>query len=231
MKHCYGFSILILLLSSCGIIEKSSRHDFQSGFYKFNSPLSECQRVYVEAGDRITAYGVQGKNAQKKPLIDISLQQRDSICHYPVRFSRNSMDIDFTSVLFKFRPSVSQLPPQLSTEFNASVYAGWRHDNYYIKTKADPLGRCNYTVVNRGYDFGVFVGPGSTVIGPFSTKNLVTDEYNGFVLQYGVAGFLESGFASFGISVGMDKLIGPDRKRWIYHNRPWIGFMVGVALN
>ena len=231
MKYIYSLLSIMLLLCSCTVIEKSSRHDFQSGFYKCRGAESDCRKVYVETGDKITGYCIKGKMADEKPSFEISLHKQDSVCRYPLKFSRKSLDIDFTTVLFKFRPSIFHLPPQLSTDFNASIYAGWRHDNYFVKAISDPLGKCSNTVINRGYDFGVFAGPESTVIGPFSTKNLVTDEYNGFVLQYGVAGFLESGVASFGLSVGMDRLVGPDSKQWIYQNKPWIGFMVGVALN
>jgi hypothetical protein len=51
------------------------------------------------------------------------------------------------------------------------------------------------------------------------------------VLQFGVASFLESNVASFGIAAGFDYLCSPDIKVWIYNNRPWIGFIIGLALN
>ena len=231
MKYHLLFSVLIILLGSCGIIEKSSRHDFQTGFYNYSSNFVQHQKVYVESGEKIIAYPIQGKIAAKEPLFDISLQGSDSVCLAPIKFSKNSLDIDFTTVLFKFRPSIYHLPAQLNTDFNASIYAGWRHDNYYLRIKSDPKGQCSNTLVNRGYDFGLFAGPGGTTVGPFSTRNAVSNEYNGFIIQYGLAGFLESNMASFGISAGMDRLFSPDNKYWIYRNKPWIGFMVGIALN
>ncbi|MBK7094557.1 MAG: hypothetical protein IPH57_05715 [Saprospiraceae bacterium] len=50
-------------------------------------------------------------------------------------------------------------------------------------------------------------------------------------MQIGLAGFLESNAASFGISYGYDYLLNRDKKIWIYQNQPWIGFIVGIALN
>jgi hypothetical protein len=84
---------------------------------------------------------------------------------------------------------------------------------------------------NRGFDFGVFAGPGTTLISPFTTQNKRADEYNGMIFQTGIAGFIESNIASFGLAVGYDYLLNPDRKIWIYTDKPWVGFVVGIALN
>ena len=49
------------------------------------------------------------------------------------------LKVDITTILFKYRPSVYELPPQLIYDFNVALYAGWRHDNYHIKVRKDPL--------------------------------------------------------------------------------------------
>jgi hypothetical protein len=85
--------------------------------------------------------------------------------------------------------------------------------------------------MNLGYDFGVFAGPGVTLINPLTTLNRVTEEYSGMIMQMGIAGFIESNMASFGLSLGFDTLLNPDRKIWIYNKKLWIGFVVGIALN
>jgi hypothetical protein len=51
------------------------------------------------------------------------------------------------------------------------------------------------------------------------------------IIQAGFAGFLETNMASFGLAVGLDHLLSPDRNVWIYNRKPWLGFVVGVALN
>ena len=112
-----------------------------------------------------------------------------------------------------------------------ALYVGWRYDYYHITSKRDPLGRSYHKISNRGYDFGFFAGPGTTLISPFTTQNKKTDEYSGMIIQTGIAGFIESNVASFGLAIGYDYLLNPDRKIWIYNNKPWIGFVVGIALN
>lgn len=94
-----------------------------------------------------------------------------------------------------------------------------------------PLGRTSRRITRRGYDFGVFAGPGTTLNSPFTTQNNRTDEYNGIIIQTGIAAFLESNVASFGFAIGLDYLMNSDRDVWIYTHKPWIGFIVGVALN
>ena len=141
------------------------------------------------------------------------------------------LKVDISTILFKYRPSVYKLPPQLITDFNVVLFAGWRHDDYHIKVRKDPLGNYHNEIINRGYDFGNFAGPGTTLISPFTTQNSLSDEYNGFIFQFGVAGFIESNVASFGIATGLDYLLSPDRKIWIYNKKPWVGFIIGIALN
>jgi hypothetical protein len=46
-----------------------------------------------------------------------------------------------------------------------------------------------------------------------------------------MAGFLETKFVSFGLGAGFDALLTSDKKAWIYHNKLWFGFVVGIALN
>jgi hypothetical protein len=99
------------------------------------------------------------------------------------------------------------------------------------RVKTDPLGKRYHKMSNWGYDFGFFTGPGSTQISPFTTNNQITDEYSGLIIQTGFAGFIESNVASFGISIGVDYLMNSDRDVWIYTNKPWVGFIVGIALN
>ncbi len=76
-----------------------------------------------------------------------------------------------------------------------------------------------------------FAGPGTTNINPFTTNNRTTNEYSGMIIQTGIAGFLESNMASFGVAVGLDYLLNSDREIWIYNNKLWVGFILGVALN
>jgi hypothetical protein len=50
-------------------------------------------------------------------------------------------------------------------------------------------------------------------------------------IQTGVAAFIESNMASFGLALGWDYLLNRDKAIWIYQTKPWVGFVVGIALN
>lgn len=218
-------------LYSCSVIEKSSMHGFESDYYTFSSKEEGKREVYADlTDDRIDVYLTPDKKLGDL-MIKIPFSSTDSLSDGSIKFSKRSLDIDITTILFKFRPSVYNLPPQLTTDFNVALYAGWRHDDYHIKTRRDPLANYNSRIVNRAYDFGIFAGPGTTLVSPFTTRNTFSDEYNGFMLQFGLAGFLESNVASFGIATGLDYLLSSDRKIWIYNNKLWVGFIIGIALN
>lgn len=221
-----------VFLTSCNTLEKVSMHGFNSGYYKLESKEKRDQNVYVEVTDeKIDVYQQTNKQPDANAFLTISLKPSDSIQISPVVFKKESLDVDITAILLKYRPSVQGLPGQMTTDFNIGLYGGWRHDSYKIVNSIDPLGKNHQKINNWGYDFGLFAGPGATIISPFSTKNKVIDEYSGMIIQTGIAGFLESNIASFGIAVGFDSLLNSDREVWIYDQKPWVGFIVGIALN
>jgi hypothetical protein len=223
---------LIVFLTSCNTLEKSSMHGFNSGYYKLESKQKSDQNVYVDVTDeKIDVYHQTKKQPDTNPFLTIPLIPSDSIQISPVVFKKESLDIDITAILLKYRPSVYGLPGQMTTDFNIGLYAGWRYDSYKIVSRRDPLDKNHHKINNWGYDFGLFAGPGATLLSPFTTQNKVTDEYSGMIIQTGIAGFIESNLASFGIAVGFDSLLNSDREVWIYDKKPWVGFIVGIALN
>jgi hypothetical protein len=222
----------LVWLTSCSVIDKASRHGFYSDYYEIISGKNKVEKVYLDVGDEeINAYRVTENRVDDSAMITVSFPLVDSLYRIPMTFRRKSLDIDLTAVLLKCRLPVDNHPAQMITDFNAALYAGWRTDNFRIRKEMDPIGRSRNEVIHRGYDFGLFAGTGATLIGPFSTNNIVTDEYNGMIIEFGLAGFLETDFASFGIAGGFDYLLSPDRNSWIYNKKPWIGLIVGIALN
>lgn len=230
--HCLMLIAAIAALSSCSTLENASMHGFKNGYYKLQNEGKGSEEVYVDIReDTIDVYPVRDKKPERNTLMTVSLSPSDSQLIAPLVFRKNSLDIDITSVLLKYRPSVYGLPAQLNTDFNVALFAGWRLDRFKIKATMDPLGRGQPKIRNLGYDFGFFAGPGATTISPFTTRNQRTDEYNALIIQTGFAAFIESNIASFGVSVGIDNLMNPDRSVWIYTRKPWVGFIVGIALN
>jgi len=220
------------LLSSCSTLERASLHGLNDGFYQLKSDSSEKQAVYLDVSeDNITVYPTTNKQPQSQPTLTIPLETTDNILFQRITFKKQGLDIDISSVLMKYRPSIGELSAQLTTDLNLAMYAGWRFDYYRVEHKKDPLNRSYADISNRGFDFGFFAGPGTTLISPFTTRNKRSDEYNGMIIQGGFAGFIETNMASFGLAVGYDYLLSPDRNNWIYQNKPWVGLVVGVALN
>ena len=221
----------ILASASCRTLEDASSHGFNSGFYKMGSG-KEGADVYLDLSeDSLDVYSRVDGKPEKERFLSVSLKSQDDIPNAPLVFRKQSLDIDITTILMKYRPATKGLPQQFTTDMNIALYAGWRHDRYTVSNRKDPLGRSRVRVSDFGYDFGFFAGPGTTQVNPFTTGNGTVNEYNGMVVQAGLAGFLESKFASFGIAVGIDGLLGPDRRTWIYNRKPWLGFVVGIALN
>ncbi len=232
-KTYYIISILIYgFLTSCSTLERASMHGLNSGYYTLKSENMTESKVYLDVTDEeIDVYQQIKEKPDKNQVLTISLKTTDSLLNKPLVFKKQGLDIDITSILLKYRPSVYGLPAQLTTDLNIALYIGWRHDTYNIVSKKDPLGKGYKKISNRGYDFGVFAGPGTALISPFTTQNKREDEYSGMIIQTGAAGFIESNIASFGLAIGYDYLLNHDRKIWIYRNKPWLGFVVGIALN
>lgn len=218
--------------SGCAIMEKASTHGFERGIYTMKDESRITQKVYIEKDETlIKVYTKWDKGVKSEPILFIPLGVQDSFFYFPISFSKQSLDIDITSVLFKVRSKNAAIPLQLTSDFNAALYTGWRYDNYRISGQGTPLGTCAYRVINRGGDFGVFAGLGATPIYPDVTNNQVNREYSGMIFQGGLAAFLESNVASFGVAFGYDYLLSPDRSFWIYRRKAWVGFVIGVALN
>lgn len=223
--------VLGLLLGSCSTFEKASIHGLNSGYYKLKSE-NKVEDVYVDVtSDKIDVYHKKEKMSNEDKFLSILSEPIDEPLKNPIILKKQGLDIDITSILLKYRPSVYGLPGQLTSDFNAALYAGWRFDNFKIVSERDPLGNAYHKIVSHGFDFGLLAGPGVTPINAFTTQNKSNNDYSGMTMQTGVAGFLETNMASFGMAFGFDFLMNSDRNIWIYQNQPWVGFIVGVALN
>lgn len=220
------------LIASCKTLKTASLHGLTSGYYSLKSENKSLQDVYLDVhDDRIDIYRSKKQTIDTSSIFTLSPSTPDSLSFTHLTFKKQSLDIDITSIILKYRPAAGQSLSQLNTDLNIAVYVGWRYDHFRLDSKADPVGRKQHKIDNIGYDFGFFAGPGATMINPFTTNNQRSDEYSGMIIQTGFAGFLESDVASFGLSIGYDHLLNADRKFWIYRNKPWIGFIVGIALN
>ena len=105
----------VVLFASCGILEKSSRHGFESGYFYLTSDKNSKEKVYaVITQEKLVIFPVLGKQLVSQSPTTILLLPADTACLFPIVFHRKSLDIDITSVLFKYRPARIQLPAKAS---------------------------------------------------------------------------------------------------------------------
>jgi hypothetical protein len=220
---------------SCVPAEKIVRHDFDSGYYKLKTPGAEPSRVYVNAiNDSIDVYPVitEGKNEYPnttsfKGISIIKIKKGDYF--YRSCFINKSIDVDLTTVIMKYRPPQGGVPNQLSSNINASIYAGFRKDFYKAIPYLSPLHEETSYIRQIGIDAGIFAGIGITPINPTVTRNIVNQEYDGMVFQKGVAAFITFDNMSVGVAIGFDNLLDNNKTSWVYNQKPYLGLIIGIS--
>jgi hypothetical protein len=228
--------ILVIIIShSCVPVEKMARHDFTSGFYKLKTPGDEPARVYTTViGDSVVVYPMikEGKNESPdiSSLKGISIKNIKSGKYlYRSCFVKNSIDVDLTTLILKYRPPRSGVPGQLNYNLNAALYIGLRRDFYKVVPYRSPLNHDISFIRQIGFDAGVFAGIGSSFLSPTNTDNKITQEYDGMIFQKGVAGFITFDNISVGLAVGFDNLLDKNKSVWIYNQKPYVGLVIGIS--
>ncbi len=203
----------------------------------------------VSAGQYNRLPGATGSNAAEGTgKISVDLMQDDSVLTLSpssgnqqtlhvnlsaidqLKLKRVTFDLDVLTIPFKIRPSVAGFPEQLNANFNAAMYFGRRVDRFTIQTTRK--GRASKTRLRgTGYGYGGFVGIGSEAVNPFVTNNRIDYEYDGFVINGGVAGIYDARRFNLGLALGADFLVDRNRRDWIYQGKPWIGVLFGINLN
>ena len=146
---------------------------------------------------------------------------------------RRRLDIDVFTIPFKVRPPQGGVPVQLNTNFNAAIYVGRRLDFYSLRTKSTtPFGPAAH-IRALGLGYGAFIGAGSTFITDdvTATSRPTAADYEGVVLHGGLAAIYDARAFNIGLAAGLDQLLGPDGKHWVYQHKPWFGILFGLDLN
>ncbi len=225
MKKFVYFFLPVLLLSSCSILQNASKRELADGKYKLKTEGKKYNCYLQNKDDRITIYELPNK------ILDSLPREMEIYPPAKQRLIKLSLDKDILTALFKIRPSTQNLPTQLNTNFNANIYLGLRTDIYRIHYKKNPLDIYERQINHFGFSGGFFLGIGNTTMNTSTTNNAIESEYDGFVLQKGVAGILAINKLTIGLSLGFDSLLDKNNKTWIYENKPWFGIMLGLNLN
>lgn len=226
---------LVLMSVGCVPVEKMARHDFTSGFYKLKTEGNESSRVYANViEDSVVVYPLikEGKNETPdiNALKGISIKNIKSGSYlYKSCFVKNSIDVDLTTLVLKYRPPNSGVPGQLNYNLNAAIYFGFRRDFYKVVPYRSPLNDEISFIRQIGFDAGIFAGIGSSFLNPTNTDNKITQEYDGMIFQKGVAGFITFDNISVGLAVGFDNLLDKNKSVWVYNQKPYLGLVIGIS--
>lgn len=224
-KFIYIF-IITTLISSCTTLQNNAKYELANGNYKLKVDGKKYDCYVQNNQENILIYKLPSKISTNLP------NELDQYLPLKQRLIKPSLDIDILTALFKVRPQVNDvLPTQFNTNFNGNIYVGHRTDIYQIHYKKNPLDIYQRQINHFGFSGGLFLGLGNTALNPSTTMNTVSSEYDGLILQKGIAGILAVNKLTIGVSVGFDNLLDKNNKSWIYENKPWVGLMLGLNLN
>ncbi len=146
-------------------------------------------------------------------------------------FTRNTLDFDILTILFKYRFPVNGFPPQLNASFNGALYLGYRTDVYKLTYKSTPIRYMKRSITHYGYSVGLFSGFGTARIDEYDTKGALNYEYDGLVNLTGFAIIAALDKLTAGLTIGVDHLLDKNNAVWINNGKPWIGLSLGLNLN
>ncbi|MBY0534292.1 MAG: hypothetical protein K2P88_00450 [Chitinophagaceae bacterium] len=231
--------LLLLALSSCSVIQKSSVDEIPEGIYRVQlhqtavikdttKRIPEWTKVYlINDNDSIKGYALDTTKYHSEPFLLYPAMHVGK----GVSLIQTSFDFDVFTTPFKYRAPIAGFPRQFNADFNGSVFLGYRIDKLTInqKTLFKDVKRDQFK--KRGFGIGGFAGLSTVFISPAFMNNTIDYEYDGLGIDYGIAALF--GFRKFntGLSLGNDLLIDANAKNWVYHNKPWIGIFIGFNLN
>ncbi|MBC7651910.1 MAG: hypothetical protein H7101_09180 [Deinococcales bacterium] len=224
-----GFILLLaapILLASCATLKDNAKYVLADGKYQLQTG-KEKSLCYVENNiDSINIYYLPSKAYTNLPV--------QSTVHIlqTYKLVMPSLDIDILTALFKIRPQIANvLPTQLNANFNGNIYIGYRKDIYKIYYTKNALGNSQRQINHFGFSGGLFFGLSNTALTPSTTNSGIATDYDGMVLQKGVAGIFAVNKLTIGLSVGVNNLLDRNKAFWIYEQKPWFGLMLGLNLN
>jgi len=231
-------SILVMIcviMSACGVNRHTSKYSFTDGYYHSKLNGRKYKKYYV----------VTGSGSVKVYPASISRQLADTVRSktflFPPHiqpkdfknqiFRSKNFDLDVITVIFKYRPPVTDYPAQLNTNFNGAFYAGYRKDSYILSYNNTPLHVANRQIIHHGYSFGGFAGLGSARIDEFVTLRRIDYEYDGVVFTTGIASELDLDKINFVLLSGLDFLTDKNSHVWVNNKKIWVGIGIGLNLN
>lgn len=227
-----GFATtIIMLMNSCVALQKTAKQELSDGYY-YKKSENGRKFVYVDVNQEdINIYEDPNLKLDTLhvPKVYNSLTNRANTSSFSL--VQNSFDVDFLTFPLKYRFSNKNVPAQLNANLNGALYLGYRTDVYRISYPKSPLQFSERTSNHFGYSVGFFSGLGNTFVSPTTTKEQLSQEYDGIVWSKGIAGIVAVNNFSIGLALGFDELMDRNKNIWIYNNKPWLGLVFGLNLN
>jgi len=217
---------LIILFSSCKILQPSMTNVLENGDYILNSSDSILRKVYLSNQNEDLVLSIYNSDSTEIHLMNASNHFLKTI----TLNQKNLFDIDLITTPVKFRPGQSMMQPQLNSSLNASVYIGLRN-NYNLISYKKGYNKYQRYISSYGLSYGLFAGLSNTSMNPWVTKEHISKEYDGVVFSKGVSGIIGLNKFTIGLSIGIDNLLDPNKKYWIYEGKPWVGISFGLNVN
>src|SRR5450759_4191736 len=235
INNVLAIGLLMVISVSCDSTGKITRHDFDSGFYNLKIQGAQSSSVYAKVTeDSVIIYPVitidkkESPNMSSGTGIKLSKTKTDNYLNKSC-FINNSVDIDLTSILFKYRQPKDDVPAQFSDDLNFAVFLGFRKDYYKMASSTrQPHDKISF-IRQVGFDLGIFAGIGTSPVNPTNTNNLINQQYDAMIFQKGFAGFISYGKMSLGLALGFDNLMDKNRPSWVFNQKPYFGLVIGIS--
>jgi len=235
ISNVLAIGLLTAISVSCVSTGKIARHDFDSGFYNLKIQGSQSSSVYAKVTeDSVIIYPVITNGKKELPNMSsgtglkLSKTKTDKYLNKSC-FINNSLDIDLTSILFKYRQPKDDVPAQFSADLNFAVFLGFRKDYYKMASSVHPLHDDISFIRQIGFDLGIFAGIGTSPVNPSNTNNIISQQYDAMIFQKGIAGFISYGKMSLGLALGFDNLMDKNRPSWVFNQKPYLGLVIGIS--
>jgi hypothetical protein len=235
ISNVLAIGLLMVISASCVSIGKITRHDFDSGFYNRKIQGAQPSSVYAKVTeDSVIIYPVITIDKKESPdtssgiAMKLKKTKTDKYLNKSC-FINNSVDIDLTSILFKYRQPKDDVPEQFSADLNFAIFLGFRKDFYKMSSTVYPLHDEISFIRQVGFDLGIFAGIGTSPVNPTNTNNKTSQQYDAMIFQKGVAAFISYGKMSLGLALGFDNLMDKNRPSWVFDQKPYLGLVIGIS--
>lgn len=220
--------------SACNVLKPTSYNELDGELYSMKRD-STVEKIFLLVEDDV--FKIHPIKEKETSTIYDSVEKRiyprivkEEIAPDLLEFYNNGLNVEIITLPIKIRPPIQDVPAQLNCDFNGAVFVGYRFSKYTLSYSPIADGLYTRRISDYKFSCGCFIGIGSTMMSPTTTSHASDNEYDGVILQKGVAGNFEINNLTFGIALGFDNLLSKNRQIWIYENKPYLALSLGFNI-